>query len=117
MSLFDELRGVAKDLFAEFDLPPVTLTRTTQVAPSRADKAAGRTQPSTTTTIKGVGVLASRKLALANGVIAQQSIARLSVVAMKGDKLKIGKREFTVAATEEVAPDGGTPFVVIAILE
>lgn len=117
MSIFDDFRGLTAELFDAFDLPVATITRTTEGERTKADKAAGRKGLPTIATLTGRGVLAKRNLKLENGTIVSQSIAKLSVAAKRGDKLKLGNFEGDVIETEEVAPDGGAPFIVIAVLK
>lgn len=118
MSLFDDFRALTGELFDAFELPVATITRTVDAPQTNADRAAGRKGASTTTTLTGRGVLGNRNLKLENGSIVQQSIARLSVRAVKGDKLTIGGATgLEVIEVEEVAPDGGSPLIVIAVLK
>lgn len=117
MSIFDDFRGLTAELFDAFDLPVATITRKSEAAQSNANRAAGRKGVVTIATLTGRGVLAKRNLKLENGTIVSQSIAKLSVAAKRGDRLKLGNFEGDILGTEEVAPDGGSPFIVIAVLK
>lgn len=117
MSVFDEFRAATAELFDAFELPAATIVRETEGKQANADRAAGRKGAITTLTLTGRGVLGNRKLKLENGTIVEQSVARLNIVAKAKDRLTIGDRSYDVLSTEEIAPDGLSPFVVIAVLK
>jgi hypothetical protein len=117
MSIFDEFRALTGELFDAFDAPEVTITRTTTQPQIAADRAAGRKGATITETVIGKGVLGKRSLKLEDGTIVQQSVARLSIPAEPNDRLTIGNQHFEIIETEEIAPDGGSPFVTIAVLK
>lgn len=117
MSLFDEFRDLAGELFRAFDAPEATITRTTILPQTNADRAAGRKGSTSTATIVGKGILGSRTLKAEDGSIVQQAIARLDTPAEIHDRLTIGQRTFDIMEVEEISPDGGSPFVTIAVLK
>lgn len=117
MSVFDEFRALTAELFDAFELPTATIVRETEAKQTNADRAAGRKGAITKTTLTGRGVLGNRKLKLENGTIVEQSVARLTIAAKKNDRLTIGERSYDVLSTDEIAPDGLSPFVVIAVLK
>lgn len=116
MSLFDEFGALVGELFSEFELPTITITRTT-LTRTTADRAAGRKGTSSALTLTGRGKIGTRKLKLDDGTIHQEATIMSDVELRENDAVGIGLRSFNVLAVEEVAPTGLTPMLWLATVK
>jgi hypothetical protein len=116
MSLFDDFRSLAVELFDAFDVPPATITRTITAPRSDADKAAGRVNVSLVN-LPARAVLGSRTVRNADGTEHQQATAHVNVEVRVRDKLTVGFRTFEIETVEEINPDGTGAIIYVAGLK
>lgn len=116
MSIYDEFRALQASLFADFDAPNATLTRTVAATRTPADRAAGRMTTSTIV-IPAKAILGSRKVRNDKGAYQVEQVARIDAAPETGDRLAIGSRTWEVTTVEEINPDSTTAIIFVAGLK
>ena len=110
MNLFDEFRELAGELAIEM-MVPAKLVRVGGAYDPATDRKSRSKQ-----VIACRAVMGARRVVAVNGVITNQTVARITVAAEAGDQLEIGGQTHTIASVEIIAPDG-KPIMWVGVMK
>lgn len=111
--IYDRLRGTTARLFVTFG---VEATVSYQSAPASVDRITGKRIAGTVATKTVRAIMGRKRVTSDDGTTRIETIAKLDGSAVAGDHLTLGKT-YTITSVEEVAPDGGSPFLWIVGLK
>lgn len=113
MSLYDDFRATAAELFSLFGVP-ATITSTGE---KTRDFVTGTVVAAPTATRNVLAVLGKRRTVADDGRVVIQTTARANGPAKSGDTITIGSQSYQIGDVEDVAPDGGQPMQWVFVLQ
>ena len=116
MSIYDEFRGLAAELFVAFEAPNAVISRKVAAPRSPADRAQGKVTV-TVQTFPAKALLGSRKVKNNDGTYREEAVARIDTEVLPDDGLTVGTKSFTVTTVTEINPDGTTAIIYVADLK